>query len=98
MSHDPATGRPRRPLLDHSRRVRGAGSGLMKTMISRLLVTGFLLTGCKRTEEAPITSTAPAPPVSTATTSTAPPVQGNAPIPSATLAAAAPIPGPGLSV
>ncbi len=70
----------------------------MKTMISLLLVTGFLLTGCKKTEEAPITSTAPAPPVSTATTSTAPPVKGNAPIPSVTLAADAPIPGTGLAL
>jgi hypothetical protein len=69
----------------------------MRKTIAALLLTGLVLTGCKKKEETPALQ--PAPPAPAATTSSAAPAARIAtPVPNVTLPADAPIPGNGLAL
>ncbi len=69
----------------------------MRKTIAALLLTGMVLTGCKKKEETPVAQ--PAAPAPAATTSSAPPAPRAAtPVPNVALAADAPIPGNGLAL
>ena len=69
----------------------------MRKTFAALLLTGLVLTGCKKKEETPVPQPAPSAPAAT-TSSAAPAARAVTPVPNVSLAADAPIPGNGLAL
>jgi len=71
---------------------------VMRKTIAALLVTGLLLTSCKKKEETPVPQPATPAPAAATTSSAAPAARAATPVPNVSLPADAPIPGNGLAL